>query len=290
MFKLKTIAATVGTMCLLAFAAPSHALPSLTFKDGADTISVDPFNGFDWQSNATAVVSSPVFDGTTIITTSFLASAVKVKLTGGGDATLAGLNTDYEFTVRANIQETASCIIPLSATVCGQANFKAVGGTWDIYYDQTKNSDITTGTGFVDGTKILTGVIAPNVGPFSFAGTFTLELDALFNVIGGSGNFDFKGAVAFTETDTSKDAYFAPTLASSNAASTLQIGSKTTSWTAPTTWVDGGGIPAGSIVFQADGNQTFEASPTRVPEPGSLALVGLSLMGLALARRSIAKK
>jgi PEP-CTERM motif len=277
MTRLKTLVAALSAIGLFAVSGASHALPSLTFTDSAAvTHVVDPFNGFDWQSNATAVVSAPVFDGTTILTTNYLASAEVIKLTGGANGTPAGLGTTYEFTVKATIFEVATCLVP-AGPVCLIAGFTAVGGTYDIYYDSTVDADILTGNGFVNGTKIVSGTINPG-----FAGTFSL-----LNATSGSGIFSFAGAVGFTETDNTKDAYFAPTLAASNASATLQIGGATTSWTAPTSWVDGGGIPAGALVFQADGNQAFIAN---VPEPGSLALVGLSLVGLAFARRSVAKK
>ena len=151
--------------------------------------------------------------------------------------------------------------------------FTAVGGTFDIYYDSTPDSNIVTGTGFVNGTKVISGSIAPGVGP---AGTFTV-----ISPTSGIGVFSFDGTVNFTELDSTKDAYFNPALAATNAVATLQIGGTTTDWTTPTSWVDGGGIPAGALVFQADGNQTFKP----IPEPVTLALVGLSLVGLGVTRR-----
>ena len=278
MKSIKRLAVAIGALGLVAAAAPGYATPTLTFQDGASTFTVDPFGGFDWQSNATAVSTAPVFDGTTVTTTTYLASAAKIKLAGGGDATLAGLSTAYEFTVKATILETQVCTawsgLPFAST-CLSALFTAVGGSFDIYYDNVADSNILTGIGFLDGTKIVSGSILPGI-----AGSFTVT-----GVGSGFGVFTFDSNVTYTNTDSMSDAFIAPELASSNALSTLQIGRTTTDWTAPTSWVEGGGIPAGAIVFQADGNQTF--SP--VPEPASLALVGLSLMGLAASRRRRAK-
>jgi len=275
MKSIKKLAVALSTLGLLAVSGSGFAAPSLTFKDGASTFSVDPFGGFDWQSNATAISTVPVFDGATVSTTSYLASAAKVKFAGGADAGLAGLSSAYEFTVKATILETQTCAAwsgaPFAST-CLLAVFTAVGGTFDIFYDNVADSNIVTGTNFLDGTKVLSGNILPGI-----AGTFTVT-----GAGSGIGVFSFDAATSFTETDSSKDAYFNPNLDASNAVATLQIGGTTTDWTAPTSWVDGGGIPAGGIVFQADGNQSFTAA---VPEPATLALVGLSLLGLAATRR-----
>jgi hypothetical protein len=275
MKSMKRLAVALSALGLLSAAAPGFATPTLTFVDGASTYTVDPFGGFDWQSNATAVSTTPVFDGTTISTTTYLASATEVKLAGGADSGLAGLATDYEFTVKATIYETQTCAawsgVPFAST-CLLAVFTAVGGTFDIYYDSVADSNIVTGTGFLDGTNIISGTILPGI-----AGTFTVT-----SATAGIGVFSFDGDVSFTNVDSTDDAYFSPALDASNAVATLQIGGTTTDWTAPTSWVDGGGFPNNPIVFQADGNQTFTAA---VPEPASLALVGLSLMGLAATRR-----
>ena len=268
--KLKKLAARLGALGLLAVAAPSFAIPTLTIVDGLNSYVVDPFGGMDWQSNATAVSTAPVFDGVTQSTTTYLASATEIKLAGGANSFVSGLGSGYEFTIKATINETQTCLLwsglPFAST-CVVANFTAVGGTFDIYYDSVVDSNIVTGTGFVDGTKVISGSILP--GP---AGIFSL--------ITSSGVFDFDALVTFTNLDSTKDAYFNPALTSSNAIATLQIGGTTTDWTPPTSWVDGGGIPTGAIVFQADGNQTFN-----VPEPTTLALLGLGLVGFGAARR-----
>lgn len=283
----KTLAAGLSALGLLAGASSSFAVPSLNFTDsGATSHTVDPFGGFDWASNGTAVATAPtyVFDGTNWVsgvTTTFMAIADVIRNPGGTGVTPAGINSTYQFTVKATILETSTCFLwfgAAGASACRYAEFTATGGAFDIYFDTDIDADMVSGLGFTDGLKVLSGSILPG-----FAGSFTAS-----SPTAGLGSFAFDAAVTFTETDSTQDAYFNPALDTSNATSTLQIGGTQTNWLAPNepNWGDGGTIGASDIVFQADGNQTFTAA---VPEPASLALVGLSLLGLAATRRRRAK-
>jgi hypothetical protein len=273
---MKTISKVFGGLVaagLIAGAAPAFAAPALTFTDDVyGTQTIDPFTGIDWSPTASAVTTGYKPDGSTIFSTTYLASAVAMLTSGGAIADIDGLTANgtlgrLEFTVVATIYETA-------VTDGTTASFTATGGTFDIYYDSTANADRTTGTGFTDGTRIISGTINPG-----YAGEFTGD------GINGTGNFSFFSTVIFTETDMTKDAYINSELSASNAVATLQLGANTTGgWIAPTSWTDGGGLPAGALIFQADGNQGFST----VPEPGTLALLGLGLLGLA--RRSLGRK
>lgn len=253
---------------LIAGAAPAFAAPALTFTSATyGTQTIDPFTGIDWSPTASAVTNNYTPDGVTVATTTYLASAVAILTDNGDIAFINGLTangapaTAFEFTILATIFETAT------QQDADTVDFFATGGTFDIYYDSTANANKSLGTGFVDGTRIISGTI--NAG---YAGSFTGD------GTNGTGNFDFFGAVTFTETDSTKDAYINPALVATNAVATLQLGANTTGgWTAPTAWADGGGIRDGALIFQADGNQGFST----VPEPGTLALLGLGLLGMA---------
>ena len=280
MKSIKTLAVGLGVLGALVAAPSSFAAPSLTFTDSASTTHVvNPFGGFDWASNATAFATALPFTAvnqTLATTTTYLAQAASIQLAGGGSSTPAGLGSLYEFTVKATIFETATCLA-FNGTFCNFALFTATGGNFDIYFSATANANIVNGTGFVDGTRIIGGSILASA--FGAAGSFNAT-----SATTGFGTFNFNAVVDFTETNASAAAYFAPALVASNAIATLQIGGTQTAWTPPTrpNWGDGGTIGANDIVFQADGNQTFTAA---VPEPGTLALVGLSLAGLGLIRR-----
>lgn len=259
---------------LFAGAAPAFAVPALTFTSPVaafGTQTVDPFTGFDWATSASAVTTGFATDGTTVFSTTYLASAASVLTTSAQAAPLLGLTSSgapanwFEFTIKATIFETAV----VDATDPNAVNFTATGGTFDIFYDSSANADRNTGSGYLDGTKIISGTINPG-----YAGQFTGDGTGL----NGTGNFDFFGTVTFTQTDSTLDAWINPELVATNAVATLQLGTNLGGgWTRPTSWVDGGGISDGALVFQADGNQGFSA----VPEPGTLALLGLGLLGMA---------
>ncbi|MBL8414819.1 MAG: flocculation-associated PEP-CTERM protein PepA [Propionivibrio sp.] len=270
------LAVAISAVGLLTTAAPTFATPVLTFTTANYGVqSLDVFGGFDWNSAASAVTTG--FTGTTgdITTTTYWANAVSIQNPSGGNfltpgispaAPLSGPTQGWEFTVKSTITEIVTCVDVL----CTQANFSTLGGVFDIYYQDLADANLLTGAGITNGTKVFSGAINPG-----FAGTFT-------NVgAGGIGIFNFTGNLSYVNA-----AFVDTSLLNTTAVSTLQIGSFTTAWAAPSNLPGAGGASGAAIspddlVFQADGNQKFN----RIPEPGTMALLGLSLVGLGFARR-----
>lgn len=273
--KLKKLVVTLSILGATVMANTAHALPTptITNTDGV----LQPFGGFDWNSGAAAWTQgfAPVVGQT--FTLFYAATAGAIKDTVGVDIDVSNLDTSanglkksasaYEYTIFASLTEQVVSVDFATNT----ATFKVTGGLFDIYYDLAANAKQSNGTGYLDGTKIISG----KVNASSQAQLFN-------NATGGQATLN--GKVTYTN-----QTYIDPILVGTNLTSTLQLGSAVTGFQSPSGFdSDNNGtsnafVDVLPIIFQADANQAF----TTVPEPGSLALIGgaLGLLGFAARRR-----
>ncbi len=278
---------TLLTAGLLAASIGSaHAIPTFTAPGGA---TYDPFGGIDWASNGTAYTnnfnfgaavagSAFNFDMTYIAYAKSVAGVLRPNgtsffipnLTDGADATNGQAN-EFELTIVATFNETATC------TNSGQnCSFTLNSGSFDIRIGTGATRDAVTGS-LATLTQYSNGVSL-------IAGTFTPASSGTFSATSGTGNTSLFGTVTSTNA-----AYINPALVGTTAVGTLQIGNAITSWQRPTGIVglaDTCGPTSGNspclLAFQADSNQDFHIR--QVPEPATVALLGLGLFGAGVLR------
>ena len=292
------MAVMVGSAMLALGAAPAAMAIDTNVQystTGTGVYDVMGINEFDWQSSGDIAIRDalPMAAACTLCAggsaTTFSAWAagaapgdsVTFRIEGharlndmiapaGGSVAPATLDTNgaamgdagFEITAAFTGTESAVLIAP------GVLLFTGMSGSYQFFHDITPDSDVASGSGFIDGTAILEG-----------------------NIIGVSGTFvaGVGGSNLLRNTVTAYDANFIQTDPLSNAPLLGTTFDTLVSFASAGEAQAGVGDPIGllpyiivngDLVFKADANSEFQA-----PEPGTLLLLGMGLLGLGFGMR-----
>jgi len=305
----------------LGAAVARATVPVTLDPDGGGTDAAITIGSLDWKvgnslavGGNTAVKNFLAGSGDTTFQVYFQAKLGNFLDSGGNTINTTGLNTNYEYTVVGALREKitgASLVggvgVATLGFVSGPENFIR------IYYDTAQNSNDLAGTGFADGTLVLTahpifvdptssfvssqGAVTKldNFNTDNYPGLQTVTgngasaIDASvaagdvtpgFFTIPGPLNVNFtlfttQNATPFNQTDPSARFFIggAETLAGAGNPFDATLGIGSVNGSLGTK----GGA---GIQFQTDASQSFD---TVVPEPATAGLAGLGIVAIGLA-------
>ncbi len=296
--KTKYLAAAGVALALNAVSAQALLFDPLG-TGGANAINTDVF---DWSpGNALATNTVPIVTGNTF--SLYSQGTLGNFMNNNAVVTGTGLNTNYQYTYVTGFQETATGGL-------GSASFAGAPGLpnfFEIWYNPNKIANNATGVGFNSGTMVLSGNVTFSIGAYAgallppsgvalnqyhpagnYAGITTLtgaggtQLDVPVSNLTLNPNFFLTkvSGLNFNTTNNTPFSQVDPSLCLVNAgggtgSSNCALGAAPGGGAVPNIGLING-INCPDFLFQADGANSF----TVVPEPGTIALLGLGLLGL----------
>lgn len=217
---------TLGLLAAGMISTAALATETFSFDpDGGGPQAAIQVNTFDWKpGSALSLDSVPL--ATAPATTSFTTlshASLANFLNAATDPILGtGLNSDYEYTFVTGFGEVGTQAAPGVAAFI----FDAAGATnfFRMYYDPAKNKNDLAGTGFGDGTLVLSGVISNVTGSFLATGVDPALDKFLTNNYPGIGTVIGSGGTSVTvQVDTFNAAFFPNGVPKSLEFNTSQI-------------------------------------------------------------------